>query len=100
MKLYFDVKLKELNYDNKRYQIKASIFYAKKTLCRAMGKNLGQITILVEIEPNEGIIGYGETAPTFASPDAIFAILQNVKSVILGQSITQVLDLMKQIFTH
>ncbi len=66
----------------------------------AMGKNLGQTTILVEIETDEGIIGYGETAPTFASPDAIFAILQNVKAVILGQSITQVLDLMKQIFTH
>ena len=67
----------------------------KKPYVWAMGKNLGQTTILVEIETDEGIIGYGETAPTFASPDAIFAILQNVKAVILGQSITQVLDLMK-----
>ena len=72
----------------------------KKPYVWAMGKNLGQITILVEIETDEGIIGYGETAPTFASPDAIFSILQNAKSVILGQPITQVLDLMKQIFTH
>ena len=72
----------------------------KKPYVWAMGKNLGQITILVEIETDDGIIGYGETAPTFASPDAIFAILQNAKSVILGQSVTQVLDLMKQMFTH
>ena len=72
----------------------------KKPYVWAMGKNLGQITILVEIETEEGIIGYGETAPAFASPEAIYSILQNVKPVIIGQSVTQILDLMKQIFTN
>ena len=72
----------------------------KKPYVWAMGKNLGQITILVEIETDEGVIGYGETAPSFASPDAIYALLKNVKPLILGQPITQILDLMKMIFTH
>ena len=72
----------------------------KKPYVWAMGKNLGQITILVEIETEEGIIGYGETAPAFASPEAIYSILQNVKPVIIGQSVTQILDLMKQISTN
>ncbi|OED42877.1 hypothetical protein AB833_05250 [Chromatiales bacterium (ex Bugula neritina AB1)] len=35
----------------------------------AMGKNLGQTTILVEVETDAGVIGYGETAPTMTSPD-------------------------------
>ena len=72
----------------------------KKPYVWAMGKNLGQITILVEIETEEGIIGYGETAPTFASPQAIYSILKNVKPIIIGKSVTQILDLMKQIFTN
>ena len=84
----------------KDIRLKPLFSMLKKPYVWAMGKNLGQITILVEIETDDGIIGYGDCAPTFASPDAIFAILQNAKSVILGQSVTQVLDLMKQMFTH
>lgn len=66
----------------------------------AMGKNLGQTTILVEIETDMGVVGYGETAPTMTSPDAVHTLLQTTKSVLLEQPITQITDLMKQLFTR
>jgi muconate cycloisomerase len=66
----------------------------------AMGKNLGQTTILIEVETDEGVVGYGETAPTMTSPEAIHALLLTAKTVLLGQSVTQILDLMKQLFTQ
>ena len=46
----------------------------------AMGKNLGTTTILVEVETDSGVIGFGETAPTMTSPDAIYTFLQTAKS--------------------
>ena len=66
----------------------------------AMGKNLGQTTILIEVETDAGVVGYGETAPTMTSPEAIHALLLTAKTVLLGQSVTQILDLMKQLFTQ
>jgi muconate cycloisomerase len=66
----------------------------------AMGKNLGQTTILVEVETDAGVVGYGETAPTMTSPDAILTLLQTTRPILLGQSATQILDLMKQLFTQ
>jgi muconate cycloisomerase len=66
----------------------------------AMGKNLGQTTILIEVKTDAGVVGYGETAPTMTSPEAIHALLLTAKTVLLGQSVTQILDLMKQLFTH
>ena len=61
----------------------------------AMGKNLGQTTILVEIETDAGVVGYGETAPTMTSPEAIQTLLLTAKTVLLGQPITQIINLMK-----
>jgi L-alanine-DL-glutamate epimerase-like enolase superfamily enzyme len=66
----------------------------------AMGKNLGQTTILVEIETDAGVVGYGETAPTMTSPEAIQTLLLTAKTVLLGQPITQIINLMKQLFTQ
>ena len=66
----------------------------------AMGKNLGQTTILIEVETDAGVVGYGETAPTMTSPEAIHALLLTAKTVLLGQPVTQILDLMKQLFTQ
>ena len=66
----------------------------------AMGKNLGKTTILIEVETDAGVVGYGETAPTMTSPEAIHALLLTAKTVLLGQSVTQILDLMKQLFTQ
>ena len=66
----------------------------------AMGKNLGQTTILVEIETDAGVVGYGETAPTMTSPEAIHTLLLTAKTVLLGQPITQIINLMKQLFTQ
>jgi len=66
----------------------------------AMGKNLGQTTILVEVETDAGVVGYGETAPTMTSPEAIHTFLLTAKTVLLGQPITQITDLMKQLFTQ
>lgn len=66
----------------------------------AMGKNRGQITILIEVETGSGVVGYGETAPTMISPNAILTLLQSAKSILLGQSVTQIIDLMKQLFTQ
>ena len=64
----FLVKIKDI-------RLKPLFSKFKKPYVWAMGKNLGQITILVEIETEEGIIGYGETATAFASPEAIYSIL-------------------------
>ena len=61
----------------------------------AMGKNLGQTTILIEVETDVGVVGYGETAPTMTSPEAIHALLLTTKTVLLGQPISQIADLMK-----
>ncbi|WP_171181081.1 mandelate racemase/muconate lactonizing enzyme family protein [Ruegeria sp. HKCCD8929] len=72
----------------------------KTTYVWAMGKNLGQTTILVEIETDAGVVGYGETAPTMTSPQAIHTLLLTAKTVLLGQPITQITDLMKQLFTQ
>ena len=66
----------------------------------AMGKNLGQTTILIEVETDVGVVGYGETAPTMTSPEAIHALLLTTKTVLLGQPISQIADLMKQLFTQ
>jgi len=66
----------------------------------AMGKNLGQTTILIEVETDAGVVGYGETAPTMTSPEAIHTLLLTAKTVLLGQSVTQILDLLKQLFTQ
>jgi len=66
----------------------------------SMGKNLGQTTILVEVETDAGVVGYGETAPTMTSPEAIHTLLLTAKTVLLGQPITQITDLMKQLFTQ
>ena len=66
----------------------------------AMGKNLGQTTILVEVETDAGVVGYGETAPTMTSPEAIHSLLLTGKTVLIGQPITQIADLMKRFFTR
>jgi L-alanine-DL-glutamate epimerase-like enolase superfamily enzyme len=66
----------------------------------AMGKNLGQTTILIEVETDAGVVGYGETAPTMTSPEAIHTLLLTAKSVLIGQPITQIADLMKRLFTR
>jgi muconate cycloisomerase len=65
----------------------------------SMGRDLGQTTILVEVETEEGVVGYGETAPTMVSPSSILTLLQTVKPILLGQSVTQIMDLLKQLFT-
>ena len=65
-----------------------------------MGKNLGKTTILVEVETDAGVVGYGETAPTMTSPEAIHTLLLTAKTVLLGQPVTQITDLMKQLFTQ
>ena len=59
----------------------------------AMGKNLGQTTILIEVETDAGVVGYGETAPTMTSPEAIHTFLLTAKTILLGQPITQIADL-------
>ena len=59
----------------------------------AMGKNIGQTTILVEVETDVGVVGYGETAPTMTSPEAIHKFLLTAKTILLGQPITQIADL-------
>jgi len=66
----------------------------------SMGKNLGQTTILVEVETDAGVVGYGETAPTMTSPEAIHTLLLTAKTVLLGQPVTQITDLMNQLFTQ
>ena len=66
----------------------------------SMGKNLGQTTILVEVETDAGAVGYGETAPTMTSPEAIHTLLLTAKTVLLGQPVTQITDLMNQLFTQ
>lgn len=59
----------------------------------AMGKNLGQTTILVEVETDAGVVGYGETAPTMTSPEAIHTFLLTAKTVLLGQPSPKVIRL-------
>lgn len=65
----------------------------------SMGRDLGQTTILIEVETEEGVVGYGETAPTMVSPTSILTLLQTVKPILMGQSVTQIMDLLKQLFT-
>ncbi len=66
----------------------------------AMGRELGQTTILVEIETDTGIIGFGETAPTMLISEPIIAHLKTMKTKLLGQSVFQISDLMRQIYSH
>ena len=66
----------------------------------AMGREIGQTTILVEVETDSGVIGFGETAPTMLIADPVIAHLKTVKTVLLGQSVFQISDLIRQIYSH
>ena len=64
----------------------------------AMGRDLGQTTVLIEIELESGIVGFGETAPTMMNAEPVIAFLEGAKSVLLEQSVFQISDLMRQVF--
>ena len=66
----------------------------------AMGKNLGQTTILIEIETESGMVGIGETAPTMMNTEPAITFLENAKSVLLGQFVFRISDLLRQVFTR
>ena len=64
----------------------------------ALGADLGQTTILIEIETDAGVVGFGETAPTMMNAEPVIVFLQGVRPVLLGQSVFQISDLMRQVF--
>lgn len=66
----------------------------------AMGKNLGQTTILVEVETDSGVIGYGETAPTMLAAEPVIAFLETAGAVLPGRSVFEISDLMKEVRTR
>ncbi len=72
----------------------------KKPYVWAMGKDFGQTTILVEVETDSGITGFGETAPTMITTDPVIAFLKTAKSVLLGQSVFEISDLMRQVYAR
>ena len=71
----------------------------KKPYVWAMGRELGQTTVLIEVETDSGVVGFGETAPTMIAVDPIIAFLKTAKSVLIGQSVFQISDLMRQVYS-
>ena len=51
----------------------------------ALGADLGQHIVLIEIETENGIIGIGETAPTMMNVYSVLSFLESVRPILVGR---------------
>ena len=62
----------------------------------AYGERTGMVSVLLEVDTDEGLVGLGEAA-AYPSADIIEAVLRSIEPLVLGETVFNIERIMKRI---
>ena len=84
----------------KEIRIKPLFCKFKQPYVWAQGIHHGANIALIEVETDDGVIGLGESCPTMMPIIPIISFLETIKSILIGEPIFNISNLMSKIYTQ